>query len=202
MQRFGNALLHTRTAKREGERSSTPVRQDGVKQILWWDDGAQSQTKVLREVGGAGFIDELRMADGIHSILIDPRVEGSVVHIPDFLTDSNLVVKVGGICASSKEGVARIHGFDDRKGFDELSHARICFLLLLPLTFPEDHDMVSQVSKTLKTFHGGTSDITHTTIVVTAVRFLTIGETLFVPVPCHPLTVLEAMIFSSMRLRR
>ena len=115
MQRFGNVLLHTRTAKREGELSYTPVRQDGMKQILWWDDDAQGQTKGLREVNGAGFIDELRMADGINSILIDPRVEESVVHIPDFLTDSNLVVKVGGICASSKEGVARIHGFDDRK---------------------------------------------------------------------------------------
>ena len=123
------------------------------------------------------------MVDGIHSILIDPRVEGSVVHIPDFLTKSNLVVKVGGIGASSKEGLARIHGFDDRKGFDELSHVRICFLLLLPLTFPEGHDMVSHVSKTLKTFHGGTSDIMHTTIVVTAVWFVTIGETPFAPMP-------------------
>ena len=123
-----------------------------------------------REVGGARFIDELRMADGIHSILIDQRVEGSVIHIPDFLTDSNLVIKVGGIGASSKEGIARIHGFDDRKGFDEFSHARICLLLLLPFTFPEGHDMVSQVSKTLKAFHGGTSDIIHTTIVVTAIR--------------------------------
>ena len=84
---------------------------------------------------------------------------------------------------SSEEGVARIHGFDDRTGFDELSHARICFLLLLPLTFPEGHDMVSQVSKTLKAFHGGTSDIIHTTIVVTAVRFVTIGETRKTPVP-------------------
>ena len=183
MQRFGNVLLHTRTAKRKGELSSAPVRQDRVKQILWWDDGAQSQTKVLREVGGASFIDELGMADGIHSILIDPRVEGSVVHIPDFLIDSNLVIKVGGIGASSKEGVARIHGFNDRKGFDELSHARICLLLLLPLTFPEGHDMVSQASKTLKAFHGGTSDIIHTTIVVTAVRFVTIGETRKTPVP-------------------
>ena len=89
---------------------------------------SQSQTRVLGEIVGAGFIDEVRMADGIHSVLIDPEVEGSVVQIPDFLADSNLVVKVGGICASSKEGVVRIHGFDDRKGFDELSHARIRFL--------------------------------------------------------------------------
>ena len=153
-----------------------------MKQILWQDDGAKSQTKVLGEVGGAGFIDELRMADGIHSVLIDPGVEGNVVHIPDLLTDSNVVVKVGGICASSKEGGARIHGFDDRKGFDELSHARIRFLLLLPLTFPEGHDMISQVSKTLKTFHGGTSDIIHAALIVTAVQFVTIGETTVAPV--------------------
>ena len=51
-----------------------------MKQILWWDDGAQSQTKLLGEISGAGFIDELRMADWVHSVLIDPRVEGSVVH--------------------------------------------------------------------------------------------------------------------------
>ena len=102
-----------------------------------------------------------RMAVGIHSVLIDPRVEGTVVHIPYFLTDSNLVVKVAGICASSEEGIARIHGFDDRKGFAELCNVRIGFLLLLPLAFPEGQDMVSQVSKTLKTFHGGTSNITH-----------------------------------------
>ena len=81
-----------------------------MKEILRWDDVAQSQTKVLGGIGNAGFIE--------HSVLIDPRVEGSVVHIPDFLTDSNLVVKVGGIRASSEEGVARIHGFNDRKGFD------------------------------------------------------------------------------------
>ena len=102
------------------------------------------------------------MADGIHSVLIDPGVEGSVVHIPDYLSGSNLVVKVGGICASSKEDVARIHGFDDRKGLDKLSHARIRFLLLLPLTFPAGHDLVSQVLKTLKTFHGRGLDIGNT----------------------------------------
>ena len=145
-----------------------------MKQILLQDDGAQGQTKVLGEVGGAGFIDELRMADGIHSVLIDPGVEGSVVHIPDFLSDSNLVVKVVGIPVSSK---ARIHGFDDRKGFDKLSHLWIRFLSLLPLTFPEGHNMVSQVSKILKTFHGGTLDIIHAALIVTAVRFMTIGET-------------------------
>ena len=104
----------------------------------------------------------LRMADGIHSVLIDPGVEGSVVHIPDYLSGSNLVVKVGGICASSKEDVARIHGFDDRKGLDKLSHARIRFLFLLPLTFPAGHDLVSQVLKTLKTFHGRWLDIGNT----------------------------------------
>ena len=137
-------------------------------QILQQDDAPQSQTKVLGEVGGAGFIDKLRMADGIHSVLIDSGVQGSVVHIPDFLTDSNLVVKVGGIHVSSKEGVTRIHGFDDRKGFDELSHARIRFLLLLPL-------MVVR--------HGGTSNIIHAALIVMTVRFVTIGETPLAPVP-------------------
>ena len=154
-----------------------------MKQILWRDDGTQSQIKVLGGIDGAGFIDELRMADGIRSVLIDPRVGGRVVHIPDFLTDSNLVVKVRGIPASSEEDVARIHGFDDGKSFYELCHARICFLLLLPLAFPEGHDMVSQVPKTLKTFHGGTSDIIHAALIVTAVRFVTIGETTVAPVP-------------------
>ena len=71
----------------------------------------KARPKYWEKVGGAGFIDELRMADGIHSVLIDPGVEERVVHIPDFLADSNLVVKVGGLCASSKEGVVRIHGF-------------------------------------------------------------------------------------------
>ena len=123
------------------------------------------------------------MANGIHSVLIYPQVDGSVVDKPDFLTGSNLVLKGGGICVSSKEGVTRIYGFDDRRGFDKLSHAKIDFLLLLPLTFPVGHDVVSQVSKTLKTFHGGTSDIIHTASIVTAVQLLTIGETPFTPVP-------------------
>ena len=154
-----------------------------MKQILRWDHSTQSQTKVLGEVGAAGFKDELRMADGIHSGLINPRVEGGVVHITDFLTHSNLVVKVGGIHASYEEGITRIHRFDDSKGFDELSHARVGFLLFLPLTFPEGHDMVSKVSKTLKTFHGGTSDIIHAVLIMTAVRFVMIGETMAAPVP-------------------
>ena len=72
-----------------------------MKQIPRQDDGAQGQTKVLGEIGGAGFIDELRMANDI----------------PDVLTHSNLVVKVGGICASCEEGVTRIYGFADGKGF-------------------------------------------------------------------------------------
>ena len=153
-----------------------------MKEILRRDNGTQSQTKVLREICGAGLIAELRTADGIHSALIDPRVERAVVHVTDFLTHSNLAVNVGGISAFSEEGVVRIHGYDDRKGFDELSHARIHFLLLLPLTFPDGHDMVSQVSKTLKTFHGGTSDIIHAALIVTAVRFVTIEETTNAPV--------------------
>ena len=43
--------------------------------------------------------------------------------------------------------------------------------------------MVSHVSKTLKTFHGGTSNIIHTALIVTAVRFVTIGETPIAPMP-------------------
>ena len=43
--------------------------------------------------------------------------------------------------------------------------------------------MVSQVSKTLKTFHGGTLDSIHAALIVTAVRLVTIGETTVAPMP-------------------
>ena len=43
--------------------------------------------------------------------------------------------------------------------------------------------MVSQVSKTLEAFHGGTSNIIHTVLIVTAVRFVMIGETPVAPMP-------------------
>ena len=93
VKRFVHALLHTGATKPEGELSPTPVRQDGLKQIPWWDGGTKSQTKVLGEIGGAGLIGELRMTDGIYSVLTYPQIQTGIGYIPYFLTDSNLVVK-------------------------------------------------------------------------------------------------------------
>ena len=43
--------------------------------------------------------------------------------------------------------------------------------------------MVSQVSKTLKTFHVGTSDIIYAALIMTAIPFVTFGETRVALVP-------------------
>ena len=50
------------------------------------------RVQVLGDICGAGFIDELGMTNGIHSVLIDPRIKAGIVQILDFLTNVNLTL--------------------------------------------------------------------------------------------------------------
>ena len=104
------------------------------------------------------------MANGIYPLLTDPWVEGGVVHIPHFLTDSNLAAKVGGISANTA-----MRG----SAFFCCSHSHSQGVTTWH----------PRSQRLLKTFHGGTSDIIHAALIMPAVQLLTIGETMVAPVP-------------------
>ena len=75
-------------------------------QIVWRKHGTFGQSKMGRLVGGARFVQEGGVTDGVPSVLVDPGVETGEIVVPDFFSwVANVMVKFDGVRASSVEGV-------------------------------------------------------------------------------------------------
>ena len=95
--------------------------------------------------------DDGGMTHGILMCLVDPRVQRSHVHVLDLfpLVFFNLVVELGSIGTSTKEGIPWGEGFHTLVGRQELLELFVDLDLMIPLVLPLHDQMVAMPSQTM-----------------------------------------------------
>ena len=110
MHGFDRFLLYTGTAKGKREFLSVSVGQDGMIQLPRGFHFAFDKTKVLRYVRVIGLIDEFGMTDGVGAVLVDPRVKGTDIHVPNLFARFHAMIEFNGIGASAEKGISWVQG--------------------------------------------------------------------------------------------
>ena len=105
---FGLFFLDTGTTQRKGEFVTAAHGQDRVKQAGGWKNVDGGDTKVRPQGLVDGLSDDLRMADELSAVLVDPRVKGGDIHVAYFLlTLPSHGMQSHRTCPSTKKGLAR-----------------------------------------------------------------------------------------------
>ena len=107
------------------------------------------QSKVGTDVGTARLVVDLRMSDGIITILVGPRVERREVEVVNLFAFLYRVVEFDSVDSSSEERVARLESGDEVKGVDECTDGVIVFLAGFPFAFPQDDHAVPHVKQSV-----------------------------------------------------
>ena len=150
IHRFGmhggvDGLVHVGGAEREGQFTATPVRQHRMEQVSGQDHGTADQAKVLpgHHVFELELGDDLRMAHGIPTVLVDIGVKTLEVVIVHLFPLLDFVVQLVGVGPPAKEGVPRVQGLREAMLLEELSNGGVGLALAFPLVFPDRLDEVA-----------------------------------------------------------
>ena len=84
------------------------LREHGVVEAFWRENGTLGPSKVVGEIGGPWFIVDFKIEDGIMPVLIDPEIETGIIIIPNLfsLLDISSVVEFDGIGTSPEESLS------------------------------------------------------------------------------------------------
>ena len=77
---------------------------------MWrWKDVDVGHAKIVVDVLVSGVGEDLGMSNGVFASLVDPRVQGSHIHVFDLfaLALVDRVVKMHGVGSATEEGIAR-----------------------------------------------------------------------------------------------
>ena len=114
--------------------------------------GAFHETKVLRDVDSFRSTDDYGVANGVGAVLVDPQIEGGVVHVAHLFLRFGLEVQLHGISASPEKDFAR---FQTRREFEfvvECLTVGATVFEPFPLTFQHDLEIVSRLTDALFAF--------------------------------------------------
>ena len=147
------------------------------------EDLAFDQTEVGADVGGAGFVVDLGMPNGVETVFVGPRVEGGEIDVVDRFIVLNLVMQLDGVGASPEEGVARLKSRREVEGLDESTHGLVLLLELGPFAFPHDDDAVAFGEEGILFEEGGFVGIAHGLVVHLVACLVAVGKTFGASVP-------------------
>ena len=188
-------FFDTRTTQRECQLVVSPVREHRMVEAVWREDGALGQSKVVGEIGGPRFVKDLRMAEGITPVLIDPRVETGIIIIPHFfsLLDVSSVVEFDGIGTSPEENLSWVKGLLKVKASHKCLKVRIIGFGAGPSTFPNFLDNKVSISQKLHLGLGRAVNIIHRTVQELSVYLLPLRMTDRAPVPVTPVELIDGV---------
>ena len=98
--------------------------------------------KVEADVGVTRLRDEARMAFGVYTGFVDPRVQGGVVDVMDLLTRGHAMVQFDGIGSTPAEGVTWVERLDELQGIHVRLDVRRRFFEVVPFASPHFHHVV------------------------------------------------------------
>ena len=100
---LGLLLLDTGKTQRKGEFVTAAHGQDRVKQTSGWKNVHSKDTKLRPQRLVDGLSDDLRMTDGVRTVLVYPRVKGGDIHVAYFLTIPSHGMQSHHACSSTKK---------------------------------------------------------------------------------------------------
>ena len=180
------------------------VRQYGMVQCTRREDSALDEAKLEADVGVTRLRDEARMAFGVHTGLVHPRVQGGVVDVMDLLSRGQTMVQFDGI-GTTPTGVTWVERVDEFKAMHERLDVRRGFFEASPVAFPHFHHVVPSVLKLFDFVLGCLVDIMPGPITVTHMFFVMVGIMAGTPVDetamkfVHRVGVLTVAIHEELR---
>jgi len=151
------------------------VRQYGMVQVTRREDFALDETKVLTDVGVTRLGNEARMAFGVHTGFVDPRVQGSDIDVMDLLAGGHMMVEFDSIGRTPAEGITWVEWVDELKVLHERADVGRGVFEAVPFTPPHFHHTVPEGSKLVDFLLGGLVHILHGPIIVMYMFFVTVG---------------------------
>ena len=137
-------LLDTGTAERKGEFLTTAHGKDGVEQTSRGKNVHGGDAKIRPQGVVDGLSDDLRMADGVGAVLVDPRVKGGDIHIVYFFTLPSHSMQGHRACSPPKEGLAGFQGWYEIEGAQKTLDRLIRVDELVPFALPRFDDCVTR----------------------------------------------------------
>ena len=131
------------------------------------ENSATDEPKVNADVRVNWLGNEARMAFGVHTGFVHPRVQGGDIDVMDLLTRGHAMVQFDGIGTTPAEGVTGVERFREGKALQERLDVRRGFFEAAPFAFPHFHDVVPQRLKQSDSLLGFLVHIMHGPITVT-----------------------------------
>ena len=187
---FGHFFFHTSRTEGESEFALMAVRQHGMVQSTRREHSALDEAKVEADVGVTQLREEVRMPFGVHTRLVDPRVQGGNIDVLDLLTWGDMMVQFDGIGTTSAEGVTRVERVDEFKAIHERLDVQRGFFEAFPVASSHFHNVVPQRLKQSDALLGCLVHILHGPITVAQMFLVTVGITAGTPGIADMLNVL------------